>query len=103
MVNFMGAKKEITAYFKNYRYAEDFGKEEDGCALLAAKQAYEVTGEETCFFFMKKYYDAFLTEHGELQNNAADFTAEWVNGSRCLFFLYQETGEEKYRLAAVRL
>ncbi len=100
MVNFMGAKKEITAYFKNYRYAEDFGKEEDGCALLAAKQAYEVTGEETCFFFMKKYYDAFLTEHGELQNNAADFTAEWVNGSRCLFFLYQETGEEKYRLAA---
>ena len=29
-----------------------------------------------------------------------DFTAEWVNGSRCLFFLYQETGEEKYRLAA---
>lgn len=96
----MGAKNDITAYLKSYRYADTYGEEEDGWALLAARQLYEATGDEEYFSLIQKYYDGFLSENGEIRGSStADFTADTVNGSRCLFFLYDKTGEEKYRLA----
>lgn len=96
----MEAEKYVMEYLRNHQYAENYGNEEDGYALLAARQMYEITGDEDCFSFIKKYFDMFLSENGEVRNKSdADFLADWINGSRCLFFLCDKTGEEKYRKA----
>lgn len=96
----MEAENYVAEYFKNYRYASAYGNEEDGCALFAAKQIYEMTGDEGCLSFITNYFDAFLLENGEIRSDSGeDFSADWANGSRCLFFLYNKTGEEKYRRA----
>lgn len=96
----MEAENYVAEYFKNYRYASAYGNEEDGWALLAAKQTYEMTGDESCLSFIRNYFDAFLSDNGEIVDGSGeDFSADWVNGSRCLFLLYDKTGEEKYRKA----
>lgn len=95
----MGVRNDIAAYLNHYRYAERYGKEEDVCALLAAQDVYGATGDENAFAFIQKYYDAFLLDNGEIRDGLTENAADWVNGSRCLFLLYDKTGEEKYRLA----
>ncbi|MDE5933479.1 MAG: glycoside hydrolase family 88 protein [Lachnospiraceae bacterium] len=96
----MEAGNYMNEYFKNYRYRNEYGDYEDGCALLAAKQLYEVSGDEAYFFFVKNYADAFVSEDGGIKGDSSDtFSADWVHGSRILFFLYQVTKEEKYHKA----
>ena len=93
----MEAGNYMNEYFKNYRYRNEYGDYEDGCALLAAKQLHEVSGDEAYFSFMKNYADAFVTEDGGIKGDSPDaFSADWVHGSRVLFFLYRTTKEEKY-------
>lgn len=96
----MEAENYIAEYFKNYRYAETYGDEEDGRALLASGQMYAITGDQEYFSFIKKYFDRFLSENGEISGGSEDgLKAGWVNAGRCLFLLYDKTGEEKYRKA----
>lgn len=96
----MEAGNDRNEYFKNYRCRNEYGDYEDGCALLAAKQLYEVSGDEAYFSFIKDYADAFLSEEGGIRGDSPEaFSADWVHGSRILFFLYRTTKEEKYRKA----
>lgn len=95
----MEARNDIAGYLNHYQYAERYGKEEDVCALLAAQDVYGATGDENAFAFIRKYYDVFLLDNGEIRDGLTENAADRVNGSRCLFFLYDKTGEEKYRLA----
>lgn len=96
----MEAGNYMNEYFKNYCYRDEYGDYEDGCALLAAKQLYEVSGDEAYFSFVKDYADTFVSENGVIKGDSPDaFSADWVHGSRILFFLYQVTKEEKYRKA----
>ncbi|MCM1173692.1 MAG: glycoside hydrolase family 88 protein [Blautia sp.] len=96
----MEAENYGKRYLEEYRWGKEYGIYEDGCALLAAKQLYEADGEETYFSLMKNYMDSFLTEDGGIGNCMADtLTADCVHSGRTLFFLYDKTGEEKYRKA----
>lgn len=93
----MDAGNYMNGYFKNYRYRNEYGNYEDGCALLAAKQLYEVGGDEAYFSFIKDYADAFLSEEGGIRGDSPEaFSADWVHGSRILFFLHRVTKEDKY-------
>lgn len=93
----MDAANYRNGYFKNYRYRNEYGNYEDGCALLAAKQLYEVEGDEAYFSFIKDYADAFLSEEGGIRGDSPEaFSADWVHGSRILFFLHRVTKEDKY-------
>lgn len=96
----MEAENYGKEYLKEYQWGKAYGRYEDGCALLAAKQLYDATGEESCFSFVKNYMDDFLSEEGEIGSGMGEsFSADCVYNSRLLFFLYDKTGEEKYRKA----
>ena len=96
----MEAENYGIEYLKKYQWGKEYGKYEDGCALLAAKALYDATGEESCFSFVKNYMDVFLPADGEIGNGLGEaFSADCVYNSRTLFFLYDKTGEEKYRKA----
>ncbi len=98
--NFMDAENYTAAFYKDYRWAETYGKEQDGYALLAAVQLYETTQKAEYLSVIRNYFDAFLSENGEIAGGLeTDCSGSRINVSRCLFFLYDETGEEKYRKA----
>ena len=96
----MEAGNYMNEYFKNYRYRNEYGDYEDGCALLAARQLHEVSGDEAYFSFIKNYADTFLSEEGGIRGDSQEaFSADWVHAGRIFFFLYRTTKEEKYRKA----
>ncbi len=96
----METENDVKQYFETYRYAEEYGSEEDGWALLAARQLYDETGEEPYASFIRKYFELFVTQNGDMEDKSAGTdTAGKIHAGRCLFFLYQNTGEEKYRKA----
>ena len=90
----------IDAYFKNYKNCKTYWNYEDGCVLIGCRELYYVTGDEKYYNFIKKYVDAFVDEEGnispyEMQN----YNIDCINSGKILFFLYDKTGEEKYRKA----
>ena len=90
----------IDAYLKDYKNCKTYWNYEDGCVLIGCREMYLVTGDEKYYNFIKKYVDAFVDENGnispyEMQN----YNIDCINSGKILFFLYDKTGEEKYRKA----
>lgn len=70
---------------------------EDGAVLLGMKQMYDALGDEQYFSVIREYVNDFAEEGGKLRSN--DINAADVNCGKLLFFLYDKTGDEKYRTA----
>lgn len=96
----MLTEKYIDDYLNHYNNYKTYWNYEDGCVLVGAQQLYEVTGENKYFDFVKKYVDTWVTEDGTITNyEIGKHSIDNINPSKVLFFLYQKTGEEKYRKA----
>lgn len=96
----MKAEKFIDGYLKDYRNYKDYWNYEDGCVLMGAQQLYQATGEEKYFHFIENYASRFVAEDGTISNyQAGKHSIDSINCSKILFFLYDRTGEERYRRA----
>lgn len=96
----MKAEKFIDEYLKDYQNYKDYWNYEDGCVLLGTKQMYEATGDEKYFSFIENYLKDFIREDGTIDRyQTGKFNIDSVNCSKILFFMYDKTGEEKYRRA----
>ena len=72
----------------------------DGCMITALISLYEITGEERYYTFAKDYVDYFVQEDGSIKTyDIKEYNLDNINTASNLFFLYDKTGEEKYRLA----
>ncbi|MBR5421621.1 MAG: glycoside hydrolase family 88 protein [Lachnospiraceae bacterium] len=72
----------------------------DGCMMTALLSLYEITGEERYFRFVRDFIDYFVLEDGTIKTyNITEFNLDNINTASNLFFLYDKTGEKKYRLA----
>ncbi|MBQ8597747.1 MAG: glycoside hydrolase family 88 protein [Lachnospiraceae bacterium] len=87
-------------YLSTYKNYKDYWNYEDGCVLLGAQYLYEATGEEKYFSFIQNYVKDLILEDGTITNYQVDkFNIDSINAGKILFFLYDKTGEEKYRKA----
>jgi unsaturated rhamnogalacturonyl hydrolase len=97
--------ERLDCYIKDYllthkQYRENELCYEDGCVLLGAKALYEATKDKFYLDFVMKRVAPFITEEGDILGYPfEDLNLDNVNAGKILFFLYDETGEEKYRLA----
>lgn len=90
----------INQYLEKYQNYQHYFNYEDGCILLGAKELYEVTNDERYFNFIENYLKRFITEEGTIQYYDFDkFNIDSINSGKILFFMYEKTGEEKYRKA----
>ncbi len=72
----------------------------DGCMITALLSLYEMTGRERYFTFAKDFIDYFVQEDGSIRTyNVKEYNLDNINTASNLFFLYDRTGEEKYRKA----
>lgn len=74
---------------------------EDGCILLAAIQLYQATGKKLYRDYVVTYLNAYVNDDGSINTyNLDEFNLDNIAPGRALIFAYEQTGEEKYLMAA---
>ena len=72
----------------------------DGCMITALLALYEITGEEKYYTFAKNFVDYFVQEDGSIRTyHIEEYNLDNINTASNLFFFYEKTGDEKYKLA----
>lgn len=73
---------------------------EDGCLLLGAKKMYEVTGDSFYKDYIIRFTDPYIDEDGRIKSYVlGEYNLDFVNAGKLFYFLYDVTGEERYRKA----
>lgn len=77
---------------------------EDGCLLLGCRKMYEVTGDTSYRDYVVRFVDPYVNEDGEIKSFILkEYNLDFVNAGKLFYFLYDVTGEERYRKAAATL
>lgn len=77
---------------------------EDGLLLSGIYAVYHLTKEKKYLNYIKKNIDSYVDDQGTIKGYCYnEFTLDNINGGKVLLDLYQETREEKYKLAADHL
>ena len=72
----------------------------DGCMINAVLSLYDLTGEICYLDFAVSFVNAFIDEDGNVRTyKIEDYNLDNVCAARNLFFLYDQTGDERYRKA----
>lgn len=72
----------------------------DGCMITALLSLYEMTGNDRYFNFAKDFVDYFVQEDGNIRTyDVKEYNLDNINTASNLFFLYDKTGDEKYKKA----
>lgn len=75
-----------------------------GLNLLGFARVYEKTGDKRYFDYLKGYYDELIDDQGNIATYKTEkFNIDMLNAGKVLFFLYDQTGDQKYMLAADKL
>lgn len=75
-----------------------------GLNLLGFTRVYEQTGDQRYFDYLKGYYDTLIDDKGNIATYKKEkFNIDMINAGKVLFFLYDQTGDKKYLLAADKL
>lgn len=110
---------DLTAYFKyfmkTYRGLDDYLVEidgqtmhewnyEDGCLFMGAAKMYKKTGDEEYLNYIEKMVSPYVKEDGTiLSYHIEEYNLDFINAGNIFYFLYDITGEERYRRACETL
>ncbi|HBB71404.1 MAG TPA: glycosyl hydrolase [Ruminococcus sp.] len=76
----------------------------DSCMVMASLKLYGNSGDRRLLDFAVRFTDKYLRPDGSIPTmNADDFNLDNLCGGRNLIKLWQETGEERFRLGYTRL
>lgn len=75
-----------------------------GLIMTSMEKLYKATGDEKYLDYIKNFANFMVEEDGSIKTyKKQDFNIDRVQGGRFLIGLYEETGEEKYKLAVEEL
>lgn len=75
-----------------------------GLVLLGMEQLFKQNGNEAYADYIQKYADHFITPEGDIDTlRITEFNIDSINAGKMLFFLYERTGDMRYRRAMDRL
>ncbi|WP_268224643.1 glycoside hydrolase family 88/105 protein [Sinomicrobium oceani] len=71
-----------------------------GLVLKGFEELYKKTGKETYYDYIKAFGDTMVNARGEiLTYDMQKYNIDMINPGRVLLYLYEKTGEERYRTA----
>lgn len=73
-----------------------------GYIMFAMEKMWDKTGDSAYFNYIKRYVDQQVDEHGNIPDFVNDALDNFLPGYAILF-MYEQTGLEKYKLAATRI
>jgi unsaturated rhamnogalacturonyl hydrolase len=89
------------AHFENAKSDWNY---EDGCVLVGCVQLYKATGNHMYKEFIIEYMKKFINDDGTINHFEKEkYNIDSIHTGKVLFFLYEETKEEKYRKAIENL
>lgn len=110
---------DATAYFKyfmkTYQGLDDYLVEvngrtmhewnyEDGCLYLGAAAMYGQTGDTEYLDYIKKMVSPYIQEDGSIISyHMEEYNLDFINAGKIFYFLYDQTGEERYKKACETL
>lgn len=98
--NTMRFEQYVEHYLTHYQNAKTEWNYEDGCVLMGCVQLYKATGDEKYKNFVVEYMKKFINEDGTIAHYEKEkYNIDSIHTGKVLFFLYDETKEEKYRKA----
>jgi unsaturated rhamnogalacturonyl hydrolase len=75
-----------------------------GLVLLGIEQLFEQTRDESYAKYIQAYADHFIDADGTIETlRVTEFNIDSINAGRMLFFLYERTGDGRYRRAMDKL
>jgi len=75
-----------------------------GLVLYGMEKLYLQNGDEALADYIKTYADHFINDEGDIDTlKLTEFNIDSVNAGKLLFFLFERTGDERYRLAMDKL
>jgi len=75
-----------------------------GLVLSGIEQLFKQSGDESYAAYIKAYADHFIDADGSIETfRVTEFNIDSINAGRILFFLYERSGDERYRRAMDRL
>lgn len=75
-----------------------------GVVLRGIEQLWRRTGQRAYFDYIKRNIDAFVQPDGSIRTyTLEEYNLDQINPGKLLFALWSETGDERYRQAALRL
>lgn len=90
----------IDEYLKKFQSGTVERNYEDSSAFVSIKQIYDALGDEKYFSIIEECLKHLVMEDGSIEKGYADkFDSDSVNCCKLLFFIYDKSGEEKYRKA----
>lgn len=99
-MNTIRVSNYIKSYVEKYENYKDHWNYEDGCVLIGCVQLYKATKDSFYKDFVVKYMEDYLNEDGTIKRYEKEkYNIDNINSGKVLFFLYEETGDEKYRKA----
>jgi len=73
---------------------------EDGCLLLGASRLYQETRDQDYMDFIVKMVSPYIMEDGSIKSyHREEYNLDFINAGKIFYFLYDETGEGRYRKA----
>lgn len=94
----------VKDYLQNYQNDKSDWTYEDGCILIGCQQLFEATNDEYYKQFILQYMNHFITEDGEITFfDPHNYNIDSMNTGKVLLFLYEQTKDNKYRIALERL
>jgi len=81
-----------------YKWSYDYG-----VVFKGFEQVWLKTKYEKYFHYIKRNMDGFVREDGNINGYTNEYNIDHINNGKVLLFLYEQTGEEKYKKAAFLL
>ena len=101
----MTAERYISQYAQEFmKLDRKFWNYEDGCVLTGLEAMYKATGRKCYAEAVRVFLDRYICPDGRIRwYDREEYSLDKIPSGRGLLFLYRETGQEKYRLAAKQL
>ncbi len=97
----MGVDAFLSRYLSQFEPYKRYWNYEDGCVLKGCIDLYRATGEPVFRDFVLTYLDRTVLPDGSIPNFPLDsYNIDSINCGKALFFALDETGDERYRVAA---
>lgn len=73
----------------------------DNCMIRSVLMLYELTGDNRLAEYAEHFICSYVNESGKIPTmNAADYNLDNICGGRSLLYMWRQTGNERYRMAA---
>lgn len=96
----MKFERYVTSYLTDYQNAKKDWNYEDGCVLMGAVMLYQATKNERYKDFVVNYMKNYINSDGSINHyDKEQYNIDSINTGKILFFLYNETKDERYRVA----